>query len=461
MIKMNLPGTRLPSVPVASSIASTTPAAGPGAAHSLAVGTLAVTPNLTRVDRTLDVVGTNSTIVATYYVGKDGSVSMPGEPLRPLETFNVSRPSAGLTRGVGFRSGQYVDATGFVPFTGAATTETRGVHGQFETEVWYPVLPWTLNQMSELCGANGFSALNTFATQFLSDGPDMNTGTLRRYTGMSYSIFYCPETSEGALANPPAINIVSSSVDGSGAHFSAQVAATQAAGVQEVWVTYTGLPGSPFHGKWQSLTLTAPGTPSGIGTWTGTLALPAGSDPAKVRYFVQAVNGVGAVAASTNFGRYFKLGESTLDGIGIIGDPTYVTFIGTVPTGGAYRAIVPLQARLTDMNGNPMAGTRILFRLGPAVKAGQTDANGVASVNLLLNARPDSYQLEAAYGGDLTHQSSSARKPFTVSKRATKTRTPRTPLPFSPRPHRSLTSTRSRRRRAHHRPAPCRRSTSR
>jgi hypothetical protein len=138
-----------------------------------------------------------------------------------------------------------------------------------------------------------------------------------------------------------------------------------------------------------------------------------------VRYFVQAVNGVGAVAASTNFGRYFKLGESTLDGIGIIGDPTNVTFIGTVPTGGAYRAIVPLQARLTDMNGNPMAGTRILFRLGPAVKAGQTDANGVASVNLLLNARPDSYQLEAAYGGDLTHQSSSARKPFTVSKRPT------------------------------------------
>jgi hypothetical protein len=419
MIKMNLPGARLPTVTVAGSVTSTTPATGPGAAHSLAVGTLAVTPNLTRVDRTLDVVGTDITIVASYYVGKDGSVSMPGEPLRPLETFNVSRPAAGLTRGVGFRSGQYVDATGFVPFTGAATTETRGVHGQFETEVWYPVLTWTLNQISELCDADGFSALNTFATQFLSDGPDQNTGTLRRYTQMSYSVFYCPEISEGALANPPAINIVSSSVDASGAHFSAEVAATEAAGVQEVWVTYTGMPGSPFHGMWQSMTLTAPGTASGIGTWTGTLPLPSGSDPASVRYFVQAVNGVGAVAASTNFGRYFKLGESTLDGIGIIGDPTNVTFIGTVPAGGAYRAIVPLQARLTDTNGNPMAGARILFRLGPAVKAGQTDANGIASVNLLLNARPDSYQLEAAYGGDLTHQSSSARSPFTVSKRPT------------------------------------------
>jgi hypothetical protein len=84
MIKMNLPGARLPSVPVAGSVASTTAATGPGAAHSLAVGTLAVTPNLTRVDRTLDVVGTNSTIVATYYVGKDGSVSTcRAAPSRP------------------------------------------------------------------------------------------------------------------------------------------------------------------------------------------------------------------------------------------------------------------------------------------------------------------------------------------------------------------------------------------
>ena len=49
-----------------------------------------------------------------------------------------------------------------------------------------------------------------------------------------------------------------------------------------------------------------------------------------------------------------------------------------------------------------------------------TDGDGVASVNLFLNARPDSYQLEAAFGGDITHQSSSDRVLFNVSKRPTR-----------------------------------------
>lgn len=66
-----------------------------------------------------------------------------------------------------------------------------------------------------------------------------------------------------------------------------------------------------------------------------------------------------------------------------------------------------------------MADRRVLFRLGPVVKAGTTDANGDVSANLLINARPDQYQLEVAYGGDLTHQSSSSRVPFTVTKRPT------------------------------------------
>ena len=419
MIKMNLPGARLPSVTSAGSVTSVTPAAGPGAAHSLAVGTLAFSPILARVDRTLDIVGTNSTLVASYYTGKDGSVTVAGEPVRPLEVFNVSRPSSGLVRGVGFRGGQYVDSAGFIPFTGAATTETRGVHGQFATEVWYPVLPWTLNQIGELCEMGGVSSLNTFATQFLSDGPEEITGTLRRYTQMDFSVFYCPETSEGALANPPAINIVASSLDSAGAHFAIEVAATEAAGVQEVWVTYTGLPGSPFHGQWRSMTLSAPGNTTGIGTWTGTLPVPAGSDPGSVRYFVQAVNGVGAVAASTNFGYFFKLGASTLDGIGIIGDPTHIVFTSPIPASGAYRSSLPLTARLTDANGAPMANRRVLFRLGPVVKSGITDTNGDVAATLFLNARPDQYQLEVAYGGDSTNQSSSSRVPFTVSKRPT------------------------------------------
>jgi len=190
------------------------------------------------------------------------------------------------------------------------------------------------------------------------------------------------------------------------------------AGVQEVWVTYTGLVGSPFYGRWQSFTLTRPANvASGIGTWTGILPLN-GADPTKVRFFVQAVNGIGAAAANTNFGRYFLLGTSTLDGIGTVGTPTSLVFVAPVPTSGFYRADIALQARLTGAG--PLAGKRIQFRIGSVTRSVLTDGNGAASTTLLVNALPGPQTLEANFAGDATYQSSSARQPFTLLKMPTR-----------------------------------------
>jgi hypothetical protein len=419
MVKVNLPGTRLtPPAPAGDISATVAVTAGPGVAQGLRTGTLAFTPALTRVDRTLDVVSTQNTIVASYFRGSDGLVALPGEPVRPLESFEVGRPE-GFVRGIGFRSGQYTDLAGFVPFTGAPATETRGVHGSFSTAVFYPVRTWNLNHIAAVCAANGGSELNVFPAQFRSDTPDSATGTLRRYDQMQFTVFYCPATTEAALANPPAINVVASTVSPTAVSFAIEAAAPVTAGVQEVWVTYTGLPGSPHHGKWQSVTLNPPANAlAGNGTWTGSLPLN-GANPAQLRFIVQAANGVGGVAANTNFGRYFVPGTSTLEGVGMAATATVLTFVAPLPPGGAqYRASVPLSARLAA-GATGLAGKRIQFRVGPAVTSAVTDANGVATTTLLVNAQPGAYALEAEFAGDASYQNAATAQPFAVAKSPT------------------------------------------
>ncbi len=421
MVKLNLPGTRLikPANNGAGDIGAVSEVAvgTPGRAQGLRTGTLSFKPTLTRENRTLDVVGTTNTVIASYFRGADGQVSIPGEPVRPLESFNVSRPE-GLVRGVGFRGGLYTDLADFLPFTGAPATESRGVHGSFSTSVFYPIQPWNLNQIGVLCDGNGFAALNTFPTQFLSSGSDPAKGILRKYDQLQFTVFYCPATTEAALANPPAINVVASTMSAAGITFAIEAASTVGAGVQEVWITYTGLPGSPLHGRWQSFTLNAPANATtGIGTWTGTLAVT-DTSAANLRFIVQAANGVGGVTASTNFGRYFVPGTSTLDGIGALGTPTTVTFDPAPQSGGFYRATIPLSARLVS-GGVPLADKLIQFRLGPAIRSVKTDGQGVAVTNFLLNAQPGAYSLEANFGGDAIYQNASAVTPFTVAKMPT------------------------------------------
>ncbi len=419
MVKLNLPGSRLVA-PVSSgstAVVMDLPnvTAGPGLAKGLKTGTLPIVPNLTQEFRTLDVVGSNDTVVASFFRGSSGLVTTPGEPVRPLESVAIGRPE-GLVRGVGLRRASYVDVGDFLPFTGAPATETRGVHGSFSTSVFYPIQPWNLNQMGAVCEGTTGTVFNAFPTQFVSAGSDPARGILRKYGRMEFTVFYCPATTEEALANPPAINVVASTVSPNAIAFSVETAAPASAGVHDVWITYTGLPGSPHYGRWESSPLTSPGS-NGIGTWTGSFPLN-GADAAKMRFIVQAANGFGAVAANTNFGRTFVPGTSTLDGIGQLNTPTTVTFQPAPAAGGFYRATIPLSAQLLG-GGAPLAGKMIQFRLGPAIKSVITNSQGVATTNFLLNAQPGSYALEANFSGDATFQNVVASSPFTVTKMPT------------------------------------------
>ena len=87
---------------------------------------------------------------------------------------------------------------------------------------------------------------------------------------------------------------------GNDVDFRVRVVGEPAAGIQEVWVTYTGV----TPGEWESLDLTQDATDSTL--WTGTLP---DVTPGQVEFLVQAVNGVGLVSLDDNQGAYYRPGQ--------------------------------------------------------------------------------------------------------------------------------------------------------
>ena len=90
--------------------------------------------------------------------------------------------------------------------------------------------------------------------------------------------------------------------------FQTHVVGDPSAGIQQVWVTYTGVD-TPANGtgEWQSLDLTQDATDSTL--WTGTLSGLSSAQLAGLRFIVQAVNGVGLVSLDDNQGSYYQLGQ--------------------------------------------------------------------------------------------------------------------------------------------------------
>ncbi|OGO45246.1 MAG: hypothetical protein A2W37_13100 [Chloroflexi bacterium RBG_16_63_12] len=182
-----------------------------------------------------------------------------------------------------------------------------------------------------------------------------------------------------------------------------------AAGIQEVWVTYTALNG-PFAGKWQSVDLTQSTTNSTL--WQATLALD-GTAPGDVRYIVQAVNGVGLVSLNTNLGAYYIPGVDTEPN-----QPTTLAFVNP-PATGVYGSKVAFAVVLkSGVTGLP--GKRIIFRLGAQSRQAFTDSTGHATATLALLGVPGDYEARASFGGDSTYIASrSDTSPFTITKRGT------------------------------------------
>ena len=163
----------------------------------------------------------------------------PVEPVLPLVAINVTPTiSSTVLRGVGFRGGSYVDTTPILPLTGAPATEIRGVHVQFLTAQFFPMRMWTPNHFPALGGTIGTNLLLTPVQHRAADAV-LGTTTRRVYTNLNLRLYYSGNLSQAALSDAPAIVSVDGQFDGSGVAFTVRVVGDPAAGMQEVWITYT------------------------------------------------------------------------------------------------------------------------------------------------------------------------------------------------------------------------------
>ena len=414
MLSVDMPGVRYTAPSLAPTVGSTIAAtSNPGSTLGLRYADLTVSPNF--VDHTLQLnnYDDNSTVEAFYLSGSDGVVSNPSEPTLPLELRNVSVAGTVL-RGVGFLGGSYSDLHNILPLSGAPTTEIRGVHTPFVTSIFYPVRPWGVNYFDTLSSnGDGITQLAVTPAQFRSAPMDLEKGTLRKFSSLNLRLYYSSftdadeQSGQSALAAPPTIVSVSSSVNGQDIQFRAQVVDNPAAGIQEVWVTYTDI-SNPSGGTWQSISLTQDAVESTL--WEGSLSV---TNPGGSRYIVQATNGLGLVTMATNLGSYYIPGAEAGQG-----EPTSLAMSGGTPGSGKFGTQVSVSATLTDINGG-IAGKVVTFFLGSVGRVAVTNGSGTATATLPVLALPGENEVVAFFAGDADRNPSGSSSPFSIQKRDT------------------------------------------
>jgi VCBS repeat-containing protein len=254
--------------------------------------------------------------------------------------------------------------------------------------------------------------------QFRSSSPTALDGTLRLWQNMNFSLYYSNYLADNAAAAaPPAITHVSSTIGSLGPDnvvmFTVQVVGDPAAGMQQVWVTWTDI-SNPSGGLWQSIDLTQ--DPNDSRLWHGTL--PLGSmTPADIRdhirFIAQAVNGVGLVSSATNLCAYFIPGVDAGPTV-----PTALSPVSPASGSGPYGTQATFSAVLTS-NGTPLSGQPVNFSLGPVSRLAITDGNGRATATLLLLGVPDAYEVQAIFAGTPTYIPSFSTGSFTITKQGT------------------------------------------
>ena len=436
MLSVNLPQGRIPAPADASIIGGVVPfAADPGLTLGLSSADATVTGTLTPHTVRLDVLPSvpAAQVDATYYSGPDGVVTNPAEPALPLISKDVTVPGKVL-RGVGFRGGTYTDST-ILPLTGAATTELRGVHAPFVSPVFFPMRLATVNYFDALTG--GDTRLLVTPAQHKAI-PGSNQSTLRLFGDVALRLFYSANIAAPALSAAPSISAVAGVVEGADIVMRASVTGNPAAGIQQVWVTYTG-----DAARWASLdlaqcvvTAAQPALPVGCGVeestrWVGRIAGGAGL-AAGLRFMVQAANGVGLVTMDDALGTYYGVSQPAV----AAAPPPVTTSLAlqNPPASAVYGASVIATAVLTSA-GAPLGGRVVTLMVGSSSTMATTDGNGVATATLPVNVVPGASNVRAAFAGDPgLLLASSSSSPLTVQKSPTTLALGLTPPPGTPGP---------------------------
>ncbi|MBN1485986.1 MAG: hypothetical protein JW981_00005, partial [Anaerolineae bacterium] len=392
----------------------------PGLTLGLEFADITATLQLTQSTKTLHVLGTTDEVItATYLSGKDGMTLNPLEPALPVAFYNVTAPrSDTVLRGVGFRGGLYHELPDVLPLTGAPATEVRGIHPPFYTDVFYPLQPWRINYFDALRrGSEGITRLVLSPAQYMSGSAGEITGILRVFDEMQFRLYYSGNFktyeagSTPAQSAPPYIANVAANYIKNSLVFRVRVNGNPAAGIQEVWVTY-----SKPDGFWRSLDLVQDRELSTL--WWGVL--PVGSSViTDMRYMVQAVNGVGLVAIDTKQGAYYTPGDNPGSEPSPTSYDTELVF-QSPPTTGTYGSLLTFKVRLTRSSDNaPLADKLLTFGLGSLRRRVRTDSYGMASVTLPLQVLPGEQEVRVSFAGSGDALLAKAVTPLTVLKQAT------------------------------------------
>jgi hypothetical protein len=180
-----------------------------------------------------------------------------------------------------------------------------------------------------------------------------------------------------------------------------------AAGMQEVWITYTDLTAS-LPRAWQPVDLLQDAADSTL--WKGTLNT---DHPESIRYSVTAANGVGLTTQDTKLGFFYTPRQQNQQP-----DLTTLT-IGPVGSPLRYADAVSLSATLTKTrNSESLPSQVVTFGFGSQRVQAVTDASGTATTQMTLLAAPgEDYRLQATFSGtDDLSPSSATSSPLTVEK---------------------------------------------
>jgi CSLREA domain-containing protein len=430
MMKVNMPGARItPSSDTSVATMYNPVGGGPGAALGLGDAPASLSPTVNTHTKSLENLSTDLPITTTYLSGANGVIANPFEPILPKQIYDVSVVGK-ILRGVAFRGGVYTDQTGIIPLTSAPTTETSTAHQSFNTEVFYPTQLWMTNYYDAFNG--GDTRLVLFPSQFKSSAPGAINGTLRTFSNLNLQLYYLPdnwidsspEIQAAGVSAAPSISGASASEDNSNlVTFSVNASTDGSAGVQAVWVLYTGESGSPYHGAWTPLDLTQ--DPDDPTLWQGTLDLAAaGANAEDVRFMAQAVGGAGLTALDTNLGAYY-----TVTPFNAVPppDPAPTTLsIVAPPASGTYRKDSAFTLQLTAPG--DLTGKVVALDIGGQQALAVTNAVGEATITMNLMVAPGEYTVQAGFRGDREYLSSTDSSAFTVNKDTTAITTQISPI---------------------------------
>ena len=412
MLGVNMPSGRGAGNGNAGVITPVAVAAGPAATLGLRTFDFPLTPSLTPHTITLKNVEGGPDVIATWLDGPDGVVTKPSEPALPLAAVNVTPTDPNIVlRGVGFRGGSFLDSPPIVPFSGAPTTELRGVHGPFNSPVFFPARLWTPNYFGALSGGGGTQLLVTPAQHRAADFV-AGTSTQRKFTNLNMRLYYSGDRSKAALSNAPQIIGVEALRVLSDVQFTVQVIGDPAAAIHQVWITYN----AEGSGTWTPLDLAQCVRPTPAGplppacgatddsrVWKGRLA----GAPSNLKYVVQAVSGIGLVALDDNLGSYY--------GVGAVVPVATTLALVSPPAGATIGATVNVKAMLA-FGGVALANKPVLIGIGGVAHAGVTGNDGSATIGVPVAVDAGNYLISASFAGDDLYLPSSVTSPFQITK---------------------------------------------